>query len=507
MTPESEIKRVQVNYLEVLKSHLPQLWRDYETSQLSPLLFLQQYNDLRFPGGIEVSHGGRRWSSLSYKVNHLLDDVLLFWANNRRPLEDAISQSDKLNTQVGDLNGRSHYYMDAALRLGLYFDCICLLDPLAIAAQRRETMDDFLTGKNDDPELIQLLLCFLELRTLEPLIASDTDSPIAIVMPPGGITWGDDKFKAIENVSKSNAIRLFADALEEPISTLGELLEYVTKGSLEDLESRFKRHEVLRDIFEKIGFKSLAEVIDFSRVSTSPLHDRSSQLAKLPLMAQVIAHIFGPIQGLMLAIEGAEASATEARIDINIPGSLWNFYKYRAKSEAELFSRGLRDEVPIQAAIMSEAMEWMGAATVEDLVRMREQGLMEQVRSIYRIKRRELQRASLENLEAATKAVVETVTGELVEAMNEAREQQAAAVRSLATQSGKFIVSGGLGVASLFFPVLSVISVIYAAAVPGASVTDVARDYFKNREEQQELKNRPIAHMLQIWERSVGQNT
>jgi hypothetical protein len=503
MTPEAEIRRIQTDYIKVLESHLARLWQDYKESYLSPINFLRQYNSLHSSSGIEVSHAGRRWTSLSFQVNELLNDVLSFWSHNRPSLEDALSRCDKLNTQVGDLNGRSHYYLNATLRLGLYFDSICLLDPLAIAAQRRETIDQFLTGANDDPELIQILLCFLEMHSLKSFILAETDLPIVIVMPPGGLVWGDDKFKSIEEVSKFNTLKLFADALEEPIQTIGDLLEYAKGGSLEALESKFKRHEVLKDIFDEVGFNSLTELIDFSRVSTTPTTELRSEIAKLPILAKGIAHIFGSIQGLMLAIEGAEASATEIHIDINIPKSLWGFYRYRAKSEAELFAkRGLRVEIPIQTAIMSEAMNWMSATTVDALVRMREQGVMEEVRNIYRIKRRELQRASLNNFESAARAVVETVTEALQETMKEVQVLRRATTRSLVIQSSKFIVSGGLGVAAFFFPVLSVLSFIYSTTLPGASISDIANDYSKNREMKQELANRPIVHMLEIWERS-----
>jgi hypothetical protein len=138
---------------------------------------------------------------------------------------------------------------------------------------------------------------------------------------------------------------------------------------------------------------------------------------------------------------------------------------------------------------------------------MREEGIMEEVRKVYRIKRRDLQRATLDNFESATKAVVDQVTAALHEAMNEIKASQKQSVQGWVKQIGKLVSSGALGVASLIFPPLGIPSLVASLAVPGNSLYDLYKHYMSNKEKNLELKNRPIIHMLEIWERHFDTQT
>lgn len=142
MGSEGTIRNIQKEYQQVLEAHFKDLWEAYKVSNLSVPKFLQK--TFNTASRLQIVHSGRNWTSLAYQGDQLLSDIAAFWAVNQQLLSDALKESDKLYTQVGDLNGVSSYYSQAVLRLGLYFDNICLLDPLAIMAQRRQTMDRYL---------------------------------------------------------------------------------------------------------------------------------------------------------------------------------------------------------------------------------------------------------------------------------------------------------------------------------------------------------------------------
>lgn len=442
-------------------------------------------------------HNGRRWSSLSYQADQLLNDMSLFWSTNREALQNALAHSDMLYTQIGDLNGMSRHYLSATIRLGLYFDTICLLDPFSMMAQRRESMEDhFLTGRNDDPELIRILLSYLEVRSLERLILSDTQSPIAVVIPPGGFLWGDATFECVHQIATSNTFSLFSDAFKRQIESRRDILSIWQDKSLCELEEVFRNHTVLSSLFEEVGFGSLAQMVELSRYSTTLPY--SSQ-GTLPPKALEVAHIFGTLNGVMLALEGAEASAATMHIDFSIPKSLWLFDRFRRRCNAKLSTTvGLRQEIAVQAAILSEKMDWMAAAKIDDLIEMRESGLMEQVRNIYRIKRRELQKVSPENFESAVASIADEVITTLRECVKEIETQKRGNLPTWGIRSGKFILTGALGIASAFFPILGLAGLL----VPGASISDLARNHIEDKKRQSELAGRPVMHMVGIWRRT-----
>jgi hypothetical protein len=247
-------------------------------------------------------------------------------------------------------------------------------------------------------------------------------------------------------------------------------------------------------------------LIDISkRLHVNDISDINKAFEKLPADVQSVVQLFSSLLTIMLVLEGAELSASELDIDINIPKSYWSLNKFRQRNIVKNIRNLVPEEVPIQAAIMSKSMDWMTAATVEDLTRMREEGIMEEVRKVYRIKRRDLQKATIDNYEATTKAVIDQITATLHEAMNEIRASQKQSFRDWTKQIGTLVSSGALGIASFIFPPLGIPSLIASLALPGNSLYDFYKHYVSGKKEKLELKNRPVVHMLEIWKRQFDE--
>jgi hypothetical protein len=236
MQANNEVKKIQKAYLEILNSHFKELWKKFQQSNLSPVQFLKETSPSEYTSQISIVHAGKQWSAIPFEANQLLDEISSFWAIHRDSLKNALKQSDRLNTQIGDLNARCHYYLNASIRLGLYFDSICLIEPFSIMAQRRNTVDGYFTGKLDDPQIVFVLLSYLEIRSLETLLLSDTDLPIIILIPPSGLIWGDNIFKQIEKIAQSNTYRLFSEVFNKPITSVGDLVSIFESNSVQTIE-------------------------------------------------------------------------------------------------------------------------------------------------------------------------------------------------------------------------------------------------------------------------------
>jgi hypothetical protein len=500
MAASNEIIKIQRSYLEILDGFFPKLWEKYKQSASSPLEFLRGTPMSDYSSHIPIIHSGKEWNPLSLEAERLLIEISSFWKANTQTLQDVLKTSNRLNTQIGDLNGMSDYYSDAVIRLGLYFDSICLLDPLSIMAQRHKTIEGYFTGKANDPQLIFLLLNYLEIRSMESLLLSETDLPIAILIPPTEITWGDDTFKLLEQRAQDNTNQLFAEAFNKRVDSLPDLFPIFESHSLLEMEKAFRKHPVLKSLFD--SYDSLDELIKTSSIQVPPIDGFS----RLPVRMRNVAYINGTVQGRFLALEGAETSATNMGIDLNVPKEHWAFNRFRARRNAELLTGvGMRAEIPIQAAIMSEKMDWMAAATVDDLLQLREKGFMEQIREIYRVSRRDLQRASPEKLDEATSAVVMNVTEALKEFMNEVEQQNIRSSQTMWRSTKLFLLSGSLALASVIVPPWAALLIAaYSSFGPGKSAVDLIKEYRDNEQLWQKLANRPIAHMLEIWDRGTN---
>lgn len=505
MNSDDTIKMIQKEYFALFESYFVNLRSSFLSSKLKPVEFLLQEKCFEESSNIEFSHMGKRWSSLAYQADRLLSEVFVFWKTHQGGLQNALKDCEKLCTQVGDLNGNSRYYANAILRLGLYFDSICVIDPLSIMAQRRERKEKFFTGRNDDTWLAELLVNYLEIARIKPLLLSQTDLPIAIIIPPGGLSWGEKEFNNAFEIAKNNTYALFADALGEKIGSTPDLYRVLEKRSLAYFEQTLPKHWALSSLLDDPALKSLSQLIELSKKIHVDDIGNIKAYERLSADVKSIAHLFSTFLSIMLVLEGAELSASELGIDVNIPKSYWSLNKFRQRTIAKNFRNLVPEEAPVQAAIMSESMDWMTAANLDDLIRMREEGMMEEVRKVYRIKRRDLQKANIDNYEAATKAVVDQVSAALQETLSEIKTSEKQSLRNWAGQIGKLVSSGALGVASFIFPPLGIPSLIASLALPGNSLFDLYKHYVSNKEEKKEVKNRPIMHMLEIWKRQFDE--
>jgi len=158
-------------------------------------------------------------------------------------------------------------------------------------AQRRETVDNYFTGDFKDPQLFLVLFNYLEIRSMESLLLSETDLPVAILVPPTGITWGDSTFKYLEKNAENNANQLFAEAFDKSIESFEDLVAIFHNYSLQEIENVFRNNAVLNNVFKE--FNSLEELIQCSSVDLSEFKKYSWFSSKMKNMA----YINGNVQG------------------------------------------------------------------------------------------------------------------------------------------------------------------------------------------------------------------
>src|SRR5215218_10451638 len=213
----NEVQTVQRGYYEILRNHLGDLYDFYCREHLSPREAAFRF--AKSQSAISVQHRGRHITPLCYRMYGLVDEVMMFWAANRVKLYSGMRDSDALITQVGTLSGDSHSYMNAALRLGLYFDTICLIDPFGSTGMRWQSVPDItLNGTNEDPQLWNLLQDVIQVRLLEPTVLAAASFPIAVLVPPLEGAWSSTALHDIEKTSETRTLILLSEILGQPIT-------------------------------------------------------------------------------------------------------------------------------------------------------------------------------------------------------------------------------------------------------------------------------------------------
>ncbi|MFZ4596044.1 MAG: hypothetical protein ACOYOF_17430 [Verrucomicrobiaceae bacterium] len=497
MHPNQTLRAIQKEYAELLEDHFRELWKDYEISGDTPISFLARTDHFR--SSIILGWGPHQTTSMCQHANELLDAVASFWRTNKPRLHAALADCRQLMTQVGDLNGVCSYYRTTAKKLALYFDSICLIDALAIRASRRDSGKVRALRSNDDPNLITLLVDFLEMRGLTKLLRSETDTPIAMFVPPAGVAWDEPAHDQLCESSKNLALSLFAEVLDQPLPSLEAAFDAVSKTSGGVFSKRVMGHETLAKMFAACGADSIPKYTQLMAVEAE--YEFQRRLQSCPKQVRDFGILFGMIQGTFLALEGASASASNMRIDVAIPYEQWAINEYRLKQfEIGLKAVGVRMETPVQAAILSGDMDWLEAATLGDLVGMREEGLMEEIRSLFHIESALLQKASPTDFEAAVRAVVNNVSEAINAGIEQVEKERHEAHKFLKKSGRNLMIGSALGIAGAlapqeWSPLLTMAGFVIAGDTPFEYLASL-----KQRNEVLENpQRRPITHMVSIW--------
>lgn len=486
MNSSATIRRIQHEYIAVVKSHFREVTKDFEKSGLSPRDFLEANLPLIGERDIWIPQiGSRDISSISHDARLLLEDIQAFWSENATALSKAVSENCLLSIQLGDGIAPQRKVLEKVVRLGLYFDTVCLIDPFSIAAQFQKARRHFVTGTHDDI-LSSFLMQSLTMSTMAPILTADVDQPIVIIMPPSNVSWNVEKDrKRIAALAAQDSFLLFSDVFNKRVKRLEDVRETLANYSLEKLQTQMENHDLLKGVFKGTDGSFLGFVRQSQMISPLPTTPKSE-------IVDAWYYVYRYVEGCYMGIEGAEISASTEGVDIHVDEHLWPFYVYRNKAREKLVHRSLmRDETIIQAAILSDELDWLATAQVEDLIRLRQSGQMEDIRELYRIGRHEIQKASVGNLQVATNAVVNSLT--------KAIQDYEKTLESLPGETRKTfgldVVYGSIGIAASAVPFSSLF-------LPGKSIWDVWQDYDGLKKKQQEVIHRPVAHMFNIWKRS-----
>ena len=496
MKSEDTTKQIQNDYLQLLQSHLPDLQRGFEAENPDLYSHIVTYIKEKAGSRLVIPTPTKLVKPFDHSVRELLDDVWDFWEKNGDNLRAAIRNTSYLVTQVGDLSATGVGYIDACCRLGLYFDSICIVDPIFCAASTRKRKDrDHLDIASADFSLPQLLESIIVMHALAPLIQSDTECPIVIVAPPSHTL--DERPEGLDPIMQNPYVsRILQDSLGQEGMTGDDWSALIGRESENRIIDRVSSHAAVQPIlvqYEETSFNPVLATYraSFPHIEAYLNRQRVKQeYRNFVTMCLILSNTFDNIDTL-------ELISSELRVDHTIPRHQWPLYTFKAKTCDEWWkSHGVREEQVIQSAIMSRKMDWMAAANVDDLKRIRELGLMEEIRKLHRLGRGSLRNATIDDFESLTKEIAENLT-ESMEAF------QRDAHKTLDAQRRRwFLRVPGLavGILAQFFPILSTFGFIAGSA----SLLGLIENYKRDIRERRELASGPIVNMFEIWERSKG---
>jgi hypothetical protein len=482
---ESQIQSIQEEYYKILAEAFTR--EDKNKLLTLPRAKLRPYLLERFQSNPLIVPGfDQPISSFEHRFAEVLQTISQFWATRGQDLREALSSTDSykitLPTQEFILE-----LPENVRRLGVYFDTVVIVDPLHI--KERDDVERFLGGG------LALKLTLAEhlayVLRLSALCSKKVDRPLFMIVPnlaqPGSEACADE------------ADAYFARILGNfPSSQRDSHLVELSHGDEENqLRGLITDEQLLSDLLCR--FDSRGELIWAEDPSTGKVMLRKiTQINEEPLGVQLKAILNG-LRGTIFSIEKTLGNALLIGADPiiyngNLP--IYRWYQDRVSDRLRVDLSVYAEEQAAAAALTSKEMTFLEAISLEDLRRIREKGVLEDLRTKLRIERRTLKTKAGEDFTTATTRFSENMFSLVENYGRDYAATQQKNMQKVKSASLKFTASVALGALPFLFPaalVLAIISSGVGVIIGGKSIFDVVNTYRQGKQHIAELSHNPVS--------------
>ena len=491
-----QIYEIQKEFEEIVKQHFSDLWSQFNQNELSAEKNIANY--LKDSSDVIIVKGRRRPTAILWKVEALIEDTDNFWNRQRVHLQKAISDSNRLSILIGDIDGVSKNYEDSLLKLGLYFDTVYAIDPLSIIAQRIRKEPNLLSGERYILTIVRLLLGYLHVRDILNKIPLNQDDIVLAFVPILGFEWGSKTFDKIFDTATNHTNTLLSNVFQEEIQEPYDVLEKTKSITIQKFEDKLRDDpatSILLQDFQSIHEYMKAHKLDYMTQKAKSLHANYNQsFDKI--------NIYPDIQSRMLSLESSEIFATCLGIDASDDISKHRFNVFRVNQNQNCSHKiGLRQEEIVSHALLKGELNWLLPDSYSQLLSLRKFNSLIEIREIFNINRRYLQKASPENKQTASEEMVNSVYTAIQKAIEDLNYNRKRGLIKEAINIVKVVSSIGMAALTSIFNMPLATNIAVAALIPTYSVRDIKQSLHQSFIKEQESLKRPAFLLLNIAKR------
>ncbi len=499
------IQQTQRDYFDLLHSHFKAEQADFRSRKIdtfdSLVNFMTEVFDAPLRGGLLVRDQRMgQVPAIFTRIRDLLLDVDTFWRQRTEGFFKAIRDEKEIYcSAIDDLQW--FHRMDTVRCYGLYFDSVLIPARLSYYA--------FQFGSGlyqwETPQAViafgaDVLRDFLLLLQRERLFLADSSYPIAVVYPAHAIILAKSASGAEE--SEDPAFKLRTRFLNEALGlTLAGPERAIAYLRNSDFNSIFRR-------LKKSKFGAVADRIqaDMRVVAGKTLEDRLRAAVETGRRS-------GGVEGKVQSPRGAETIGTwlyrsfgqllnyqrvcdNLLADQAVADSHWELYSWMLNDEERAIDSANETSPEARAvtrAMQAEGLKWLCAVDFQDLVRLREKGHMEEMRSLFRINRKRLKTVLPDQYDAVAMEVENNLKEALQEHSHRLAQKEKVDRELRLVDAAGLVLTISFAMISGYF--LSPAFGVAAAAlgIPwGKSAYDLYQSRSEHTEEMEKLATRPI---------------
>lgn len=486
------IREIQRDYFSLLCECVPKEWKELESTGRCIMDLVEQSSKSSQRSEIIVpSYQGRYQSVFEHRIDKLVEEIGKFWIARYSDIREAIQNTESLS-----LHDEFHFNIDPESKIcrhGLYFDTICFVDPLFIPPYAFEV--GWLKCTTEAEKRTQCFGACMSLLRIKHFALADCEPPLCIVYPHAEHMANDEGSLKILDDSLHYTIGYFQHmfGLTSPVSDMSELRKMLSEIPDSKINSLAKQEPEVEFLIS-FDIPEMPLSIHFRNENKDVFQGDPKTKAE-----EAFIRAFPFMRNRFRVEVSCNHEASNLCCDRLINGKkYWAFHKwalqYGCKETASKLH--LSQEDAVLRAIEMDEVKWLGNINSEDLIRIRENGQMEEMRSLFRVNRARLKKATLDDYETVAREVAEQINWTVKEHNDRVDDRRNALHKQLSLTVGAFAITGSLGIASLFCPPLSSLA-IGAAAISiilgGKSARDVINDVISGKKVMKEFRHRPVS--------------
>lgn len=442
----------------------------------------------------EIKEGGKDFESATYKhfpiseaymdtfTSNLSWELDKFWGKYHQQLSDDVSKL--VGVKSYQCSPPEDEGKNIVKRIGLYADTQLIVDPLmAVEGQKIYTRGGIaFTG---------ILRDFFDLLDIyKPLYEADTYLPMAVIIPDISLidkaTLMNKPYKYYSELALEIAGLIFGSKFADS----DDFKNYIIKCPSEEISKQLADFTT-----DSAELQSIVQVLsDELRMSENVSVHRKFSDAATAVMLQYLPGSFDVIN----------SSAQNSNIYKSVPTYsdrfYWDIIHWQLKKEnatlQEKFGLSSKEDYSILNTIQLDNYNWLGNIPLEGLIKLRENGELQDMRDIFRSEIAGIQNCSESDYQDVARQMDANLRDAFRKHEREVNGLNMKFKRSLKIDTGSLIVGGTIGAVSALFPPLSVVG----GAIGGGGAIDLVKSYCDKIKDHEDLGSRPVGLLFEAKE-------
>lgn len=315
--------------------------------------------------------------------------VLKYWKQNSNAINSELARLPGLKARFGgDLGPQRRQRLFE--RLGIYYDSIVVADPMlrSITMQGPQKWRDYYVLKYG----ISLILS-------RDVYLADVYPPIAVLVSEEHLLKETSHYPDLLKHSLFDAIAIANSIFNQNFDTEEDVLQFLKKvGNKETLVREIADTDIFR-FDDDVSNDPLEQIEAMDKELGIHFNDED-----LPTEMKGLNRIWNQLVGRMMQANELLQQSTdiEAHPVIQAPNSFhWLTTKVRINSNLleESLDKYLLPKLPVTNALLSKKLEWLSNIPIDELIRLREQGFLNDLRATITNNFSELSTATIDDLE------------------------------------------------------------------------------------------------------------